>query len=428
MKNLVTFVLSLLITTTPYTQSLPTFSDQVFRQEIKISVPLPLSMNGEIIRVIPYRGDIVMVCTGGIFRYSKSTWTEVAKGQWQHAFTDAEQQIWLISQDSILAFAKDTGVPLPMEARDHRVISGFYERSTDKFYIGTEKGLYSFDGQWQLHDQIRDFTVNDIKSGFGDDLWVATMDGLWRRNNHNWVNLDNVLMAEANDRQYFSLMNIDSGAYLAYSAPLSVGGIARDGNHWVWSGNSGLPYGPVTLIRARENTFWLGTSMGAIRRDDKSWHYYLGKRWLEEPEVVDILPLEDRTWLATPNSISEIKEININLRDKAEFYDSLIQIRHNRLGLINRSRLTIPGDISTSHAINQDNDGLWTATYLVAQCFRYAATKSEESRELAIRTYEALERLETVTGISGYPARSFARAEDVVEQSRSPHPKKWHRS
>jgi hypothetical protein len=64
----------------------------------------------------------------------------------------------------------------------------------------------------------------------------------------------------------------------------------------------------------------------------------------------------------------------------------------------------------------------------VAQCFKYGSTKSSNAREIAVRTFEALERLETVTGIPGYPARSYALATDSVKQSRSPHPKKWHSS
>jgi hypothetical protein len=103
----------------------------------------------------------------------------------------------------------------------------------------------------------------------------------------------------------------------------------------------------------------------------------------------------------------------------------IAELRHNRRGLINHSKLKIPGDLSSSRMENEDNDGLWTSCYLAAQCFRFGATKSPDAKELAIRTFEALERLETVTGISGYPARSYALATDSVKQSRSPHPKFW---
>jgi len=68
---------------------------------------------------------------------------------------------------------------------------------------------------------------------------------------------------------------------------------------------------------------------------------------------------------------------------------------------------------------------VWTSTYLAAECFRYAVTKDPEAKENAIRTFEAMARLETVSGISGLPARSYAMVTDSVVQSRSPHPKRW---
>ena len=103
----------------------------------------------------------------------------------------------------------------------------------------------------------------------------------------------------------------------------------------------------------------------------------------------------------------------------------IIEARHNRRGMINASHLEIPGDLSTSTTVNQDNDGLWTSTYLASESFRYAVTKSEKAKANATRTFEAIEWLEEVTGISGLPARSFAKISDNVEQSRSPHAKIW---
>jgi len=193
----------------------------------------------------------------------------------------------------------------------------------------------------------------------------------------------------------------------------------------MWSGADGLPYGPVTTIRSYKNVLWLGTAKGAIKKD-KTWHYYLGKRWLLNDKVNDILPIDEHTvWIATPQGISQIQEVEMTLPEKAAIYEDVIQKRHVRRGLVNVSHLSVPGDLSTSKTINEDNDGLWTSTYLAAECFRYAVTKDPEARENAIRTFEAMERLETVSGISGLPARSYAMVTDSVMQSRSPHPKKW---
>src|SRR5690606_20328225 len=155
--------------------------------------------------------------------------------------------------------------------------------------------------------------------------------------------------------------------------------------------------------------------------------YYYGKRWLPVAGVNDILKLPTgEVWIATAEGISEIKNVPITLQQKAAYYESVIDRRHNRRGLINISRLATPGDTATSYMENEDNDGLWTSCFLAATCFRYAVSKSPDAKWKAVRTFEALERLETVTGIPGYPARSYATASDKVKQSRSPHPKAWH--
>ena len=182
--------------------------------------------------------------------------------------------------------------------------------------------------------------------------------------------------------------------------------------------------GLLLTIRSDKDVLWFGTAKGAIKKDN-SWHYYLGKRWLPDDKVNDILPVDDHTvWIATPKGISQIQQVEMTLPEKAAIYENIIQKRHVRRGLVNISHLSVPGDLSTSKTLNEDNDGLWTSTYLAAECFRYAVTKNPEAKKNAIRTFEALERLETVSGIPGLPARSYALVTDSVEQSRSPHPKR----
>ncbi|HEX5025438.1 MAG TPA: hypothetical protein VFV68_09200, partial [Agriterribacter sp.] len=217
----------------------------------------------------------------------------------------------------------------------------------------------------------------------------------------------------------------NNGLDLIFSAPRSIGCIAANCEHWMLRATDGLPYGPATSICATGQQLWLGTAKGAIQKDS-AWHYYNGNRWLPAEQVNDILPLPGKVWIATPAGISELRDVEMTLTKKAAHYDSIIDLRHNRRGLINISKLAVPGDVSTSYSENEDNDGLWTSCYLAAQCFRYAVTGDPDAQQKAIRTFEALERLETVTGIPGYPARSYATAKDKVTASRSPHPKQWH--
>ena len=60
-------------------------------------------------------------------------------------------------------------------------------------------------------------------------------------------------MATDTKEKYFELHIPDNTNDLIFSAPLSVGCIAENGDHWMWSGSDGLPYGPVTTIKSLNN-------------------------------------------------------------------------------------------------------------------------------------------------------------------------------
>ena len=139
-----------------------------------------------------------------------------------------------------------------------------------------------------------------------------------------------------------------------------------------------------------KGNLWFGTEKGAIKKDE-SWHYYFGKRWLPNDKINDILPIDDKTvWIATPEGISQIQQVEMTFEGKAAIYEDVIKKRHNRLGLVNNSHLSVSGDLSTSTTKNEDNDGLWTSVYLAAECFRFAVTKDAEARENA--NYFSLQR------------------------------------
>jgi hypothetical protein len=97
-------------------------------------------------------------------------------------------------------------------------------------------------------------------------------------------------------------------------------------------------------------------------------------------------------------------------------------MRHVRHGLTADSRLRIPGDLKSNQMVSSDNDGLWTAIYLAAECFRYRVTGEADAREFARQGLQALMRLEAITGIPGFPARSFIKL-GVDEQ---PQDGEWH--
>lgn len=183
------------------------------------------------------------------------------------------------------------------------------------------------------------------------------------------------------------------------------------------------PGAAVRCTRTVGDAIWSGTPAGVLsRHPDSHVDYYASKRWLLDDAVVDI-------WPGPPGSVLILSETGLNiihframtLADKAEHFDKLTRQRHIRYGFSSTLAMSTPGDLSSGTLIDSDNDGLWTAMYLAGELFRYAVTRSDEARRNCYQSFEAMERLSRITGIKGFPARSFERAGyEVSDKSR------WH--
>ena len=398
-----------------------------FFQDIKTEITLPEEAGKNVIKLFSASNNVITVTSNGVFKYSNGNWSGQPNGSdWRTATLDKHGKVWLASANTIQQENSVEKLTIPETVKSDTILCLFWQ-DEKTLHVGTTGSLLTWNGKWNFHRKIK-ARVNSVEAEAQKNLWVATTDGLWRRSSGIWVNMDETMMDPGNGRTYFALQQQKEGAEILLSTPFSVGCISETGNHWVLRAADGLPYGPVKVIAPADGALWFGTDKGAIKKDS-GWHYYNGKRWLPDNKVNDILPIDShKVWIATPHGISQIQQVEMTLDQKADSIGNIAELRHNRRGLINHSKLAVPGDLTTSFMENEDNDGLWTSCYLAAQCFRYGATKSPEARAIAIRTFEALERLETVTGIPGYPARSYALATDSVKQSRSPHPKYWHPS
>jgi hypothetical protein len=169
---------------------------------------------------------------------------------------------------------------------------------------------------------------------------------------------------------------------------------------------------------------WIGTPEGAIRidRDRSSREYFAGRRWLPDDRVSGIGFQGDVTWIETAGGLSRIEYQVTTLQDKSRAFIDRIQQRHNRWGLTASSQLRVPGDLTTNQMVSTDNDGLWTAMYVAAESFRFAVTRDAGARENARRGIQAIMRLESITGIPGFPARSFVKVGEDVQ----PKDGEWH--
>jgi hypothetical protein len=207
-----------------------------------------------------------------------------------------------------------------------------------------------------------------------------------------------------------------------------------DGDQWrLFTGREGLPWNGFTCGASDGAVTWFGTDRGAMRADAGKWAYRASKRWLPT-DVVAAMAADGRgVWIAGTNGIARIECQALTLAEKAAHFERLVDERHTRMGYVVRCQMKTPGDFATAWINHTDNDGLYTAMYGAAECFRYGATRAAAAKQRAVRTFQALKLLFDVTGIPGFPARSvvptdwipdpnqaFGAAANAAEKARDP--------
>ena len=189
-----------------------------------------------------------------------------------------------------------------------------------------------------------------------------------------------------------------------------------------------LPIAGMTAVTvATDGAAWLGSTQGLMRVQNRGSErdrrqYLAGRRFLPDDRVMAIVPDEAAgVWVRTATGVSHIEWRPLTLAQKASVFEQRIRARHNRHGLVADCRLRTHGDPASFVPVSNDNDGLWTALYAAAECFRYRVTSSPEALERASRAIEAILFLEEVAGKRGFPARSFVRKGEPI-----PRDGEWH--
>jgi hypothetical protein len=186
-----------------------------------------------------------------------------------------------------------------------------------------------------------------------------------------------------------------------------------------------LPVNDFTVIATESPAItWIGSAQGAVRLNTamRTVEYFAGERWLPDDQVTGIGFDKNATWIETAKGLSRIEYRPMTLEEKSRGFVDRIQARHNRWGLTATSNLRAPGDLTSNQPVPTDNDGLWTAMYVAAECFRYKVTGQTDARDNARRGMQAILRLESITGISGFPARSVIKVGADVQPSDG----EWH--
>ena len=203
---------------------------------------------------------------------------------------------------------------------------------------------------------------------------------------------------------------------------------SRLGYRMAYGRASGMPYGPGTCISGDSgDAVWICTDRGVVRFDLKAsgpdrWNFLNSRRWLPDDKVLNLAADgAGNVWVRTETGIAKIESRLITLREKAAQFEERIRQRHWRHGMVASSHLQRPGDLSSNQMRSSDNDGLWTAMYMAAQCYRFALTKDADARKRAQTSLQALMKLESITGIPGFPARSW-----ILKTEPQPSEGEWH--
>ncbi|PHN06485.1 ligand-binding sensor domain-containing protein [Flavilitoribacter nigricans] len=183
-----------------------------------------------------------------------------------------------------------------------------------------------------------------------------------------------------------------------------------------------LPATDISCIREIDGRLWFGSDMGAFAlREDGTYDYYHGERWIPGSAVIDITAgPEQSVLILTDEGLAQIHFDTMTLEEKASFYQEQVRDRHIRLGFNASLSGMNGGDITTGYLSDSDNDGLWTSMYLGGEVFRYAVTKAPDALQNCRESLEAMERLFTINNVPGFPSRSFERS-GYIEQLSDPH-------
>ena len=316
---------------------------------------------------------------------------------------DSKNNVWIGAWNGIYKFAQNN---MEKIAGCNQPISVICELENGILALGPEGMWQLSDGKWDKQKLPFSRNLRQILPDKNIGYWVATGMGLYHKNEESIK-----LFQKKNE-----LLSADVRAIsLTQDGKLWIGGLGGitiyDGEKRIsqLTHEDGLPSIDVNaLAKAPDGKMWIGTDIGVARYDGKKWSLLHSRRWLLDDEVRDIdFDTDGFAWIATKNGVSAIKKKEMTLADKANYFHRVTYKRHVRPPyLVEKCRLSVPGDTTKWQPRDDDNDGQYTSMYLAMESFRYAATKSQEAKERSKKAFDALRFLQTVTKTPGFVART----------------------
>lgn len=392
------------------------YQDAPFRQEFhETYIPGPDAAGNDVRSIVVDAQSTVWIATAaGVFRKEagQASWqnllAETANGPAYALAVDSRQTIWMGTWNGLYRVVTNKAERIAGPVAPISVLcpspEGLYAMGPKGVWLITEKGCEH--RPYPIARSLRK-AIPDGRSG----LWIASDVGLYHTGTEAALPIylkDDLLSAYV------------KGLALAPNGSLWAGGL---GGVTILDENrqrryirpaDGLPSSLVTCVEpGPDGTMWVGTEAGVVRfRPDGRRSLLFSRRWLLHNQVNAItFDAAGNAWIATPKGISVIRKRAMTLAQKQDYFYDVLMKRHIREPWIaGQCRLTVPGDITSWQAEDDDNDGEYTSCYLAMESFRYAATKSPDAREKAAKAFRFLKLLQEVTGTDGFFARTLVPA------------------
>jgi streptogramin lyase len=387
------------------------FVDKFFVQEYHQAYPIfkEGAANNVNAIIVDHQQNIWAATKVGIFmlKTGENEWINYtpqgAAGPVFDLHVDKKGTIWIGAWNGIYKFVdgqleKEEDITMP--------ISALAEAKQGMVAFGPDGMWQKKDSKWQFIDLPYSAGVRAVIPDKINGLWIATIVGLYHHKQDGFTlyqNVDALITPYVEDIDYDTDGNLWVG---------SLGGITiykEDKRVGQFTTEQGLPTPYIKSVeQAPDGKMWIGTTAGIARYDGKKWSIRHSRRWLLSDDVRDIaFDANGNAWIATSKGVSAIKRKMMTFAEKADYFQNILEKRHVREpGLVEKCRLTTPGEINSWEPRDDDNDGQYTSMYLAMEAFRYAVTKSERAKINAKRAFEALKFLQTVTETDGFFART----------------------
>ncbi len=402
-------VLSLLIFHLSAFSGIP---DTLFLQEYHEPHPLGSAAANDVRSVAVDQNNTVWAGTrAGLFRLSPGAqnWQPALSGEEQgpvfDLFLDKNHSLWVAAWNGLYRFRagkaeKIPGVegPVSVTGTDGTHIlavgpSGYWQQEKGRWI--KKKMPFSRQDRCLLFDGRQGFFL-----GTGRGVWhqqPGTVTHLWTPAQ---LISDNIFGMD--------FLNPEE-LWIGGLGGITVYNTGKEVKSYVLTPADGLSNIRVRCIkRSPSGTMWAGTDLGVVRFRGKNHSLRHSRRWLLNDQVRDIaFDKEGNAWIATAGGISTIKKRSLTLAQKADYYERLLLRRHVRAPwIVEKCRLTTPGDTAAWEPMDDDNDGQYTGMYLAMESYRYAVTRDAAARENAVKAFHTLKFLQTVTGTDGFVART----------------------